>query len=232
MGLFKKLKLKKQNKRIGKYGERKVKKVLNPLLFVKVKHYLINNLTIIDDLKKSHQIDHIEIRKNGIFVIETKNIAGRIFGTEKSDEWLQVLYKKTNNHKNPIKQNESHVYHIRKILNNKYPVKSVIVMVQNNAGDLNIDNVVNLKNLRRYLRKQKSPIKLSKKEMKQIYIKLIQCGDNISNRKHLKNIKKTQKQLKKGICPRCGNKLIERESIYGNFIGCSNYPKCTFKMTK
>ncbi len=117
-------------------------------------------------------------------------------------------------------------------VNNKYPVKSVIVMVQNNADDLNIDNVVNLKNLRRYLRKQKSPIKLSKKEMKQIYIKLIQSGDNISNRKHLKNIKKTQKQLKKGICPRCGNKLIERESIYGNFIGCSNYPKCTFKMTK
>ena len=231
MGLLKKPKLKKQNKRIGKYGERKVKKVLNPFLFGKVKHYLINNLTIIDDNKKTHQIDHIEIRKNGIFVIETKNIAGRVFGTEKSDEWLQVLYKKTNNHKNPIKQNESHVYHIRKILNNKYPVINVVVMVQNNADEIKVDTVVNLKNLRKFLRKYKTPTHLSKRQMKKIYCQLIESKEDISNRKHLKNIKKTQKQLKKGICPRCGNKLIERQSIYGNFLGCSNYPKCTFKKT-
>ena len=232
MGLFQKLKLKRQNKKIGRYGEKKVKKALSPLIFGRKKHYLINNLTLIDELKKSHQIDHIEIRKNGVFVIETKNIAGRVFGTPISDEWLQVLYKKTHNHKNPLKQNESHIYHIRKIISNKYPIISVVVMVQNNSSDINSDNVIDLKNLRKFLRKYKAPKKITKKQMKQIYIKLIQSGDNISNRKHLKNIKKTQKQLKKGICPRCGNKLIERESIYGNFIGCSNYPKCTFKMTK
>jgi len=33
-------------------------------------------------------------------------------------------------------------------------------------------------------------------------------------------------------CPRCGGILQERHSKYGPFIGCSNYPKCTFKRSK
>jgi DNA topoisomerase I len=29
-------------------------------------------------------------------------------------------------------------------------------------------------------------------------------------------------------CPKCGNDLLVRSSIYGKFIGCSNYPKCKY----
>jgi DNA topoisomerase-1 len=31
-----------------------------------------------------------------------------------------------------------------------------------------------------------------------------------------------------GVCPKCGGKLIMREGKYGNFIGCSNFPKCRY----
>ena len=31
-----------------------------------------------------------------------------------------------------------------------------------------------------------------------------------------------------GICPNCGGKLVERQSRYGTFWGCSNYPHCRF----
>lgn len=30
------------------------------------------------------------------------------------------------------------------------------------------------------------------------------------------------------ICPQCGGSLKERTGKYGNFFGCSNYPKCKF----
>ena len=30
-------------------------------------------------------------------------------------------------------------------------------------------------------------------------------------------------------CPRCGGELVERESKYGKFYGCSNFPKCWYK---
>lgn len=43
-------------------GERKVDSKLNPLIFGKVEHRLINNLILVDENGKSHQIDHIEIR--------------------------------------------------------------------------------------------------------------------------------------------------------------------------
>ena len=55
----------------GAQGERKVDSKLNPLIFGKVEHRQINNLILVDDNGKSHQIDHIEIRENGIFCIET-----------------------------------------------------------------------------------------------------------------------------------------------------------------
>ncbi len=29
-------------------------------------------------------------------------------------------------------------------------------------------------------------------------------------------------------CPECGSKLVLRRSVYGEFIGCSNYPKCKY----
>ncbi|MEK7841166.1 MAG: topoisomerase DNA-binding C4 zinc finger domain-containing protein, partial [Deltaproteobacteria bacterium] len=32
------------------------------------------------------------------------------------------------------------------------------------------------------------------------------------------------------ICPNCGSKMIEREGRYGNFYGCSRYPKCEATM--
>jgi DNA topoisomerase-1 len=28
------------------------------------------------------------------------------------------------------------------------------------------------------------------------------------------------------ICPKCGKPLVLRRSIYGQFIGCTGYPKC------
>lgn len=64
--------------------------------------------------------------------------------------------------------------------------------------------------------------------MDEIYNKLLNFSAQISNKEHVKNIKKTQDELKKGICPRCGGKLVEKHGKYGAFLGCSNYPKCKF----
>lgn len=30
------------------------------------------------------------------------------------------------------------------------------------------------------------------------------------------------------VCPYCGGQLVKRNGRYGNFYGCSNYPKCTY----
>lgn len=35
-------------------------------------------------------------------------------------------------------------------------------------------------------------------------------------------------KTKKYICPRCGGELVIKNGKYGSFIGCKNYPKCTY----
>lgn len=79
----------------GTVGELKVKKKLTPLLFGRVYHRLINNLLLLDENGKSHQIDHIEIRENGIFCIETKNYIGIITGQENSEMGSTFIQRKT-----------------------------------------------------------------------------------------------------------------------------------------
>ena len=137
----------------GAAGERKVNSKLNPLIFGRVEHRQINNLILVDNNGKSHQIDHIEIRENGIFCIETKNYIGWIFGSENSEKWTQTLYNgEKHQFFNPLKQNNSHCYHISKVLGPKYRVNSVVVMANNNAEKIECDNVINLNDLKTYLK--------------------------------------------------------------------------------
>ena len=42
------------------------------------------------------------------------------------------------------------------------------------------------------------------------------------------NTKKGSSQGYSQHCPRCGGRLIIRKGPYGDFYGCSNYPKCRF----
>jgi hypothetical protein len=54
------------------------------------------------------QIDHIFVSKYGIFVVETKNYKGWIFGNEKQAQWTQKIYKKSYRFQNPLRQNYKH----------------------------------------------------------------------------------------------------------------------------
>ena len=57
-------------------------------------------------------------------------------------------------------------------------------------------------------------------------------GDNLDKDVHVNNVRnslETQNEtISHGKCPRCGGNLILRKGRYGEFYGCSNYPKCRF----
>jgi len=69
---------------------------------------------------------------------------------------------------------------------------------------------------------------------KQIYSKLISLSiDGKENKKaHVVQIQNrlinNNNKISNDICPRCGGKLVLRKGKYGEFKGCSNYPKCRF----
>jgi len=55
------------------------------------------------------QIDHVIVSKYGIFVVETKNYSGWIFGSEGDREWTQSIYRKKSRFRNPMRQNYKHI---------------------------------------------------------------------------------------------------------------------------
>jgi hypothetical protein len=55
------------------------------------------------------QLDHVVVSPFGIFVIETKNYKGWIYGSEKQPQWTQQIYRTKNRFQNPLHQNHLHV---------------------------------------------------------------------------------------------------------------------------
>jgi restriction system protein len=55
------------------------------------------------------QLDHVVVSPFGIFVVETKNYRGWIFGSEKQRQWTQQIYKRKERFQNPLHQNHLHI---------------------------------------------------------------------------------------------------------------------------
>jgi hypothetical protein len=54
------------------------------------------------------QIDHVLVSIYGIFVIETKNLDGWIFGSAEQETWTQCFFAKKFQFQNPLRQNYRH----------------------------------------------------------------------------------------------------------------------------
>ena len=208
----------------GKQGERKVRRIIgetNPPI-----QYVINDYVIEHD-GKSSQIDHIFINKYGIFVIETKNYSGRIYGSDNQQEWTQVLSYGRVKHKlyNPVKQNATHIYRLKNLLGNA-PFHSVVVFTKNNTQYITSDVTIPLRSLKRVI-STGTPV-LQPADMERIFSLLTEHRSTISTRQHVQNIRSQTAAIENNICPRCGSPLVKRNGQYGTFWGCSAYPKCKF----
>jgi hypothetical protein len=78
-------------------------------------YYLLNHLTL-DAGANSTQIDHVLVSRFGIFVIETKEYSGWIFGDGSDKKWTQVLYRAKFRFRNPVHQNDGHVSAVQRLL--------------------------------------------------------------------------------------------------------------------
>lgn len=73
------------------------------------KYYIFNNLMLETTEGSSTQVDHVVVSPHGIFVIETKNYSGWIFGNKKGKVWTQTLPNNKHTFQNPFRQNYKHI---------------------------------------------------------------------------------------------------------------------------
>jgi len=113
----------------GLSGEYKLYQYLQPFELTGCK--FLFNLYIPRDNGKTSEIDVVMFHPKGLFVIESKNYSGWIFGNENNKQWTQTLpVGRRRSHKerfyNPIMQNATHIRAIRKYIDDTIPVYSAI----------------------------------------------------------------------------------------------------------
>lgn len=64
----------------------------------------------------STQIDHVFVSRYGVFVVETKNYKGWIYGRADERQWTQKLGRRSYRFQNPLRQNYKHVKSLQELL--------------------------------------------------------------------------------------------------------------------
>ncbi|MGP1715759.1 MAG: nuclease-related domain-containing protein [Methylophilus sp.] len=98
----------------GLMGEQVVRYISRTRL-EKENYLAVHNVTL-ETGEGTTQIDHIYISQYGLFVVETKNFSGWIFGSERSATWTQQIYKNRYKFQNPLRQNYKHLKAIESAL--------------------------------------------------------------------------------------------------------------------
>lgn len=112
--------------------------------------HVLNNITIRLENESTTQIDHILVSKKGVFVIETKNYNGWIFGNPKSKRWTQIIYRNKYSFQNPLFQNYKHLKSVQNILGFVDPqqIHSIVVFSADSTfKTAKIDNVCGIEDL-------------------------------------------------------------------------------------
>jgi hypothetical protein len=201
----------------------------------KNEYHLIKNVTLPTE-NGTTQIDHIIVSKCGVFVVETKNMKGWIFGSAKQKQWTQKIFKHTSKFQNPLHQNYKHVKTLEECLSTKNDcIFSVIIFIGDSTFKTKMpDNVRFARGGIEYI-KSKRDIAFSNDEVADM-IEQIESGrlerSFKTNRQHVKHVKEIVKE-KSDIkcCSRCNAEMVLRKATKGKnagnkFWGCSAFPKC------
>lgn len=238
----------------GKCGELLVAYCLSKL--DKEKYQVFNNVMIPDNAGGTTQIDHIVLSSYGIFVVETKNMKGWIFGDRNSDKWMQQIFKCKNQFQNPFRQNYKHIKCLADLtgLSAEYFIHTIVFV-----GDCTIKTraqlpealVENATQLFRFISSYDQEV-LDGDTLETVKSAIIDncMVNNYANKKqHIQYVKQIVENKNTAaldddypeppaadvapVCPKCGSAMVQRKAKRGEnagktFWGCSNYPACRY----
>ena len=206
-------------------------------LLDKEKYHLVNNVTLPTE-EGSTQVDHVIVSEFGVFVVETKNMKGWIFGNPNQKTWTQKIYKHSSKFQNPLHQNYMHVKALESLLGlNEQQVHSVVVFVGDSTFKTEMpENVTYGGGYARYIKSKRTPV-LTQIQVTEILGNIEQGRLTPSlktNREHVRYVKKVvsvKENNKKPNCPKCGAAMVLRQSKKGSnigkqFFGCAKFPQC------
>lgn len=182
------------------------------------------------------QIDHVIVSRYGIFVVETKNHKGWIFGDERAAQWTQTIFKHRSQFQNPLRQNYKHtktLADLTGIPENLF--KSMVVFV----GDCTFKstmppNVVYVRDFVRHIKSFQTPI-IRDEQVPEIVAVIGEWAGTVTEKQkanhvaHLREKKvPARADASAPACPRCGSAMVlkTKRKDGGRFWGCPQFPDC------
>jgi hypothetical protein len=179
------------------------------------------------------QIDHILISKFGIFIVETKNKSGWIFGSEDQARWTQTFHRKKFSFQNPLRQ----TYRQKRVLADFLGIyDDCIHTIVCFVGDCSFktpmpENVLRF-GLGRYIKSFSDPF-LPDDFVQEVTLRLEELisESKLSRRDHVRSL--NERLNSDTVCPKCGSDLVVKVARNGpragaEFLGCESYPRCRF----
>lgn len=183
------------------------------------------------------EIDAVMLHEKGVFVFESKNYSGWIFGSADQRNWTVTF--NANSKKqfyNPIKQNRAHVKALSDYLDLETEAFSSYIVFSDRCEFKGIPAntseyvICHRRNLLRHLRKDLGlfdPI-FNPEVFSELKAKLVILANNSTQEARAEHLLQAKEVAYGLVCPRCGSELVKRNGKFGPFIGCSAYPKCRF----
>ncbi len=235
---------------VGKRGEKQTERELKLVKLLGRKGKTLRNVYLPKDNGETSEVDLIYITQKGIFVFESKNYSGWIFGDEKGKNWTAMLpNKQKNQFYNPILQNKTHLKWMKNFVGDDIPLFSIIVFSERcelKKVTVESEDIRVIKRDRTYATVRdiwdKSPDAVSDARIEELYVKLKELTkvDKATKAAHIDNIEKKYKTTEAEstsinhqddttlseeelICPKCGSKLVLRVAKKGENAGNQFY---------
>ncbi|MDO4183525.1 MAG: NERD domain-containing protein [Coriobacteriia bacterium] len=185
------------------------------------------------------EVDVLMLHEQGIFVFESKNYSGWIFGSADQHQWTMSLNARTKERfYNPIMQNRGHVQALVSHLGLPesafvsyivFSERCELKKVPDNCAEFHICRRHNLvRDLKRDLANR--PVVLDEAAFAQVEAKLDALLTASTQEAKDQHVEQAKLVANGKVCPYCGSPLVERKrkSDGGTFVGCSGFPKCRY----
>jgi restriction system protein len=179
------------------------------------------------------QIDHILVSPFGIFVIETKNMAGWIFGSENQSQWTQTMGRQKYKFQNPLRQNYRHTMCLSEFLGLDHELFHSIVFF---IGDATLKSTMPANVLDRRLAsyvRNFSTVVFSESQVQEIAqsIRVLKADRTLNRVTHMQSL--SERHSSTTLCPKCNSELSVKTAKKGpnagnDFLACSAFPRCRF----
>ena len=183
----------------------------------KDKYHVLRNVTL-STADETAQIDHIIVSEYGVFVIETKNMNGRIYGGARKKTWTQKKFMHAWEFQNPLHQNTNHVETLKKLLElTDQQIFSIVVFVGSSTFKTEMpENVINGPRLIKTI-KSKGQQVILRTDVPMIVSK-IEAERLMPSKEATKAVIEPGKEIEKqnaNYRPRCGHPMVERKANNG-----------------